>query len=129
LAKLLIIDDNAVNLELMQYLLVAFGHEVTAIDNGKDALLALKRASFDLVLCDVQMPGMDGLQFLAALRERPELCQCPVIAVTALAMVGDRGKLLASGFDGYVSKPIDPARFGSEVQSFLDANRASGKGA
>ncbi len=119
MAKLLVVEDNQVNLELMRYLLVAFGHDVIAVDNGEAALAALEKAKVDLVACDVHMPRMDGLQFLKTLRARPELGVMPVVAVTASAMVGDREQLLSAGFDGYISKPIDPTNFVSQIEDFL----------
>jgi two-component system cell cycle response regulator len=119
MARLLVVEDNEVNLELMRYLLTAFGHEVVAADNGETALAVLDRERVDLVVCDVHMPKMDGLQFLVALRARPDVAGLPVIAVTASAMVGDREGLLAAGFQGYISKPIDPRRFVGQVEAFL----------
>jgi two-component system cell cycle response regulator len=126
MARLLLVEDNEVNLELMRYLLTAFGHDVVTADNGETALAALDRERVDLVICDVHMPKMDGLQFLAELKARPEIAGLPVIAVTASAMVGDREELLTAGFHGYLSKPIDPRRFVGEVEAFLPQAGSSG---
>lgn len=123
MARLLLVEDNRVNLELMTYVLTAFGHEVVAVDNGPAALEALRAAPVDLVLCDVHMPGMDGLHLLSELRGDTATADLPVIAVTASAMVGDEERLLAAGFDGYLSKPIDPHAFAQQVQGFLGVRR------
>lgn len=122
--RLLIVEDNVVNLELMTYLLVAAGYEVSAVDSGLAALVALRERPFDLVVCDVQMPGMDGVQLLRELRTHPGTSRLPVIAVTAAAMVGDRERLLAAGFDGYLAKPIDPQVFAEQVAAFLPVSSA-----
>lgn len=118
-ARLLIVEDNIVNLELMSYILTAAGYAVSAVTSGTAALAALRERGFDLVVCDVQMPGMDGVQLLGELRRNPELSGLPVIAVTAAAMVGDRERFLAAGFDGYIAKPIDPKAFAEQVAAFL----------
>jgi len=123
-ARLLVVEDNRVNLELMTYVLTAFGYEVVAVDNGPAALEALRAAPVDLVLCDVHMPGMDGLHLLKELRQDAATAGLRVIAVTAAAMVGDKERFLAAGFDGYLSKPIDPHAFAQQVQGFLDVKRS-----
>ena len=109
---LLVIDDNATNLALLGYLLDRSGCEVCAAENGEQALKILaQRRDFDAVLCDIQLPVMDGYEFARQVRARPGLAQMPLVAITALAMAGDRGRILAAGFDGYVSKPIEPVEF------------------
>lgn len=105
----------------MAYLLTAFGHEVVAAHDGKAGVECFAGAGADLVICDVHLPRMDGYQVVSVLKEKPESRGIPVIAVTALAMVGDRDRLLASGFDGYISKPIDPQMFVQQIEAFLSA--------
>ena len=119
LARILIIEDNPANVELMAFLLSAYGNvPVTAPDGARG--IALARAGRpDLVACDVNLPGMNGYAVLAALKAEPELAGVPVLAVTALAMAGDRDKVLAAGFDGYISKPIEPDSFVAELEAFL----------
>jgi len=99
------------------------GHAVTVAANGREALAALARAEFDLVLMDVQMPEMDGFEATAALRARegPAGRRTPVIALTAHAMKGDRERCLAAGMDGYVSKPIQPAELRRAITAVLAA--------
>lgn len=120
---ILIVEDNPQNLELMRYLLVARGYAVRTATDGIEAKASLEEQAPDLVLCDIQMPSMDGYGLLAWLRSRESLRDLPVVAVTALAMVGDREKVLASGFDGYLSKPITPETFASQIGEFLAKRR------
>lgn len=118
-AHVLIVEDNPANLELMRYLLAAFKYRVCVSSNGEDALAAARFERPDLVLCDIQLPGIDGYEVVRRLRGDGELAKLPIVAVTALAMVGDRDKILAAGFDGYLSKPIDPETFVREAEAFL----------
>jgi two-component system, sensor histidine kinase and response regulator len=108
--KILLAEDNAVNQRLAVRLLEKKGHRVSVAGNGLEALEALKRDSFDLVLMDVQMPDMDGLEATAALRQNEKGGQFHqrVIALTAHAMQGDRERCVAAGMDGYLTKPIKP---------------------
>jgi two-component system cell cycle response regulator len=124
----LVIEDNRVNLELMTYLLKAFGHEAHSAESGEEALRRLGDTEFDLVACDIHLPRMDGHQILSAIRERRALRELPVVAVTASAMVGDREQLIAAGFDGYVSKPIDPQTFVSQLEAFLGTRGGQSQG-
>jgi two-component system cell cycle response regulator len=100
-------------------LLEAFGHEVKQAMEGAEGIEMARREKPELILLDIHMPKMDGYEVARRLGADPECRKTPVIAVTALAMVGDREKLLASGFNGYISKPIDPETFTTKVQSFL----------
>jgi signal transduction histidine kinase/ActR/RegA family two-component response regulator len=106
--RVLVAEDNAVNQRVAAGLLQNMGHVVLVVADGRAALEALEREPFDLVLMDVQMPGMDGLQASQELRRREEGTgrRLPVIALTAHAMKGDRERCLAAGMDGYLSKPI-----------------------
>src|SRR5262245_10518400 len=108
-ARLLVIEDNVANLELMTYLLNAFGHATESARDGEDGVAKARRGGFDLVICDIQLPKLDGFEVAHALRGGGDAP--PLVAVTAFAQVGDREKLLASGFQGYISKPIVPETF------------------
>lgn len=121
--RILIIEDNHTNMELMVYLLSAFGYElVTAVD-GEEGLERVKDGKFELIICDLEMPKLNGYQVAERLKSRTETRNVPLLAVTAYAMVGDRNKVLQAGFDGYFSKPIYPDGFVKQVESFLAPER------
>ena len=119
--QILIVEDNPYNLELMTYLLTASGHEVRSAMTGADGLAVIAAAHPDLVVLDLQLPDMDGYEVLERIRTRGDVADLPVVAVTAYAMVGDRDLALAAGFDGYISKPIDPTTFVRDVIAHLPA--------
>lgn len=119
MARVLVIEDNPINLELMSYMLQAWQHEVLAAADGEAGLALARSQRPDLILCDLQMPGMDGHAVAQALRADPLLQKTPLLAVTALARDADRDAALASGFDAVFTKPIDPPRFMAAVQPFL----------
>jgi signal transduction histidine kinase/chemotaxis response regulator CheB len=108
--RILLAEDNPINKRLAFHILDKEGHQVVMVDNGIEALEALKKMSFDLVLMDVQMPEMDGLEATACIRKEEQSTDhhIPIIAMTALAMKGDRERCLASGMDDYIAKPIVP---------------------
>ena len=116
-ASILVVEDNADNMQLMHYLLKAFGYEPLLARSGAEGIRLARERRPDLVLMDVQMPEMDGYQATEAIKS--ELDACPVIAVTAFAMVGDERRIMARGFDGYISKPITPDTFVAEIEAFL----------
>jgi two-component system cell cycle response regulator len=118
-ARILIIEANQANLDLMSYLLRAFGHTLLSAADGQAGLESARREGPDLIICDVQLPGMDGYGVARQLKSDAALRAIPLVAVTALAMVGDREKLLTAGFDGYLAKPIDPENFVQRLDSFL----------
>ncbi len=118
-ARILVVDDNSANLELMVYLLRAFGHSCTATTNGASGLEVARAGGCDIALVDILMPGMNGYEFARQFRADSALAGIPLIAVTALAMPGDDKHILKAGFDGYISKPIDPERFVSQVEAYL----------
>lgn len=124
-ARILLVEDNAPNLDLMVYLLTAFGHVAIAACDAKEGLRIAVREQPDLILCDIHLPEMDGYQLLSKLKTDSKCCSIPIVAVTALAMVGDRDRVLRAGFDGYVAKPIDPEAFVKRVESFLVPSRPS----
>jgi CheY-like chemotaxis protein len=107
--NVLLAEDNVVNQRVAVGLLSKRGHHVTVTNNGREALAALEHETFDLVLMDVQMPEMSGLEATAAIRERERRAggHVRIVAMTAHAMTGDRERCLAAGMDGYLSKPID----------------------
>jgi signal transduction histidine kinase/DNA-binding response OmpR family regulator len=105
--RILLAEDNRVNQEVARRVLEKHGHSVTVVGTGREALLALERQTFDLILMDVQMPDMDGLEASAAIRQKERSGEhTPIIALTAHAMAGDRERCLDAGMDGYLTKPI-----------------------
>lgn len=118
-ARILVIEDNPANLELMTYLLKAFGYTTFTATDGAEGLAAARREGPDLIICDVQLPNMDGFEVARHAKSDPGLHSIPLIAVTALAMVGDRDRILAAGFDGYLTKPINPETFVRQIEAHL----------
>jgi PAS domain S-box-containing protein len=123
--KVLLAEDNAVNRTLATKLLEKRGHSVVLAENGRQALEILERQSVDLILMDVQMPEMDGLEATAAIREKEKSTggHLPIIALTAHAMKGDRERCLAAGADAYVTKPISPPELFAAIGQFKSPNQ------
>ncbi len=119
MARVLIIEDNPDNLELVTYLLEAYGHEISTADNGELGIEAVRREQPDIVLCDIHLPGVDGYAVARSLKSDASTRDIPLLAVTALAMVGDSDKVSAAGFDGYITKPIEPENFVTQVDRYL----------
>jgi PAS domain S-box-containing protein len=119
--SLLLTEDNVVNQKLAVRLLEKRGHAVVVAGNGREALAALERQVFDVVLMDVQMPEMDGFEATAAIRAREQVTgnHVPIVAMTAHAMKGDRERCLDVGMDGYISKPLQPSELFEAVESFV----------
>jgi len=129
-ARILVVEDNPANQHLMQYLLKAFGYAVLTANDGAEAVAIAERERPDIVLMDLQLPVLDGYQAMAKIRTLPAAGGVPIIAVTAFAMVGDRDRILARGFDGYIAKPIVPESFVASVEAFIpEALRSQGPGA
>jgi diguanylate cyclase (GGDEF)-like protein/PAS domain S-box-containing protein len=118
-ARILVIEDNSTNMELMVYLLTAFGYTPLSAYDGVSGVESARAHAPDLIVCDVHLPKLDGYGVVQALKADAALRHIPVLAVTALAMVGDRERLLAAGFDGYIGKPIEPDTFIAELETFL----------
>jgi two-component system cell cycle response regulator len=126
-ARILVIEDNPANLELMRYVLAAFGHVVTTAVDGEEGYDGVVRDRPDLVICDLQLPRIDGFEVARRMKKHPALQGIPLVAVTAFAMVGDRDRVLAAGFDGYIAKPIEPQSFVTQVDAFLARAQKSGE--
>jgi two-component system cell cycle response regulator len=119
MARILVIEDNPINLELMTYLLGAWGHTAVIATDGHAGLALAQATRPDLVVCDIQMPGIDGYEVARLLRADAQLRDVPLVAVTAYAMVGDSDKARAAGFDLHIAKPIDPERFMAAITGLL----------
>jgi CheY-like chemotaxis protein len=114
-------------MELMIYLLRAYGYEVLSATDGEAGLATAAKERPDMIICDVHLPQLDGYGVVRVLKRQPELRAIPTVAVTALAMVGDREKLLEAGFDGYISKPIDPETFIAGIAKLLPSDQRQTK--
>jgi CheY-like chemotaxis protein len=123
LVTILVAEDNVVNQRVAQGLLTRRGHKVTVVNNGREALDALAREAFDLVLMDVQMPEMDGLEATRRIRADGPSPQPRIVAMTANAMQGDREACLAAGMDDYLAKPIRPEQLAAAIAA--TRNRAA----
>jgi CheY-like chemotaxis protein len=117
--KILVVDDNAVSRELLRYVLKPLGLEVAEAASGLEALERIAEVRPDVVLLDLDMPGLDGYGVLREIRCKPEWMGLRVVAVTAYAMQGDRDKAIAAGFDGYVTKPINAVQIRKYVEELL----------
>ena len=119
MAKILIIEDNDQNLYLETFILQKNGHEIIQARNGEIGIALAAETLPDLILLDIQLPGMDGYTVAEELRKNPSITDIPIVAVTSYAMTGDRERILESGCTGYIEKPIDPDTFHAEVIQFL----------
>jgi two-component system, cell cycle response regulator DivK len=117
--KILAAEDNPANRELLTEMLDAWGYESIQAVDGAEALAKTESNTPDLVLLDIQMPVLDGYAVLSRLRNDRRFSRLPVVALTASAMRGDREKALASGFDGYITKPIDGPLLRAELERLL----------
>jgi CheY-like chemotaxis protein len=115
MTTVLIVEDNATNRELLREILEARGCTVVEACDGQQALQMIAQNQPDMVLMDIGMPIMDGFATIGEIRKNPLFISLPVVAVTAYAMQGDREKILSSGFDGYVSKPVSPQALAEEL--------------
>ncbi|HML26192.1 MAG TPA: response regulator [Methanomethylovorans sp.] len=120
MTSILVVEDNQMNMELVAFLLESNGMKVTQAFNGLEALELLKNNLFDLILLDIQLPRMDGLEVLKNIKEKPALQHIPVVALTAHAMQGDEKRFIEAGCVGYISKPIDVSHFPGTIRSFVD---------
>jgi two-component system, sensor histidine kinase and response regulator len=121
-SRVLLVEDNAVNQTLAVRLLEKRGYSVSVTGNGLEALAALEKEQFDIVLMDIQMPEMDGFEATAAIREKEKSSgkHVPIIAMTANALKGDQERCVAAGLDGYVSKPIRTKELFAAIEGFLE---------
>jgi len=115
---ILVADDNAFSRELMRELLEASGHVILEAVNGRHAIDLIRQYVPDLVFLDLQMPLQDGFSVVRELRNENRFVNLPVVALTASAMIGDRERAIAAGFDSYVAKPIDLCEVEAQVEAF-----------
>ncbi len=118
-ARILIIEDNPKNLKLIRDLLQFKGYQTIEADSAEAGIELAREQHPTLILMDIQLPGIDGREAMKVLKADASTQQIPIIALTASAMKGDRERLLAEGFDGYIPKPVDIKAFPEQLESFL----------
>jgi len=124
----LIVEDNEDNLFTLRQMLAPFSFDIAAASTGRQAIEYCRRQLPDLVIMDVQMPGMSGLQATGAIRALPGGGDVPIVALTAQAMAGDRERILEAGFDAYLAKPVPPRELRATVTRLLEMHRPPAAG-
>jgi two-component system cell cycle response regulator DivK len=117
--RVLLVDDNPANLHLVRFILKKNGYDVIEAENGLDGVRVAIEEHPDLVLMDIQLPDIHGLEATRRIRESKTACKIPIVAVTSYAMTGDKEKALEAGCDGYISKPINVDTFIEDIQRFI----------
>jgi two-component system cell cycle response regulator DivK len=123
LAKILVVEDNALNIKLFCDLLTAHGHDAQPVTDSREALAAARSFEPDLIITDIQLPHLSGIELMQLVRGDEQLADVPIMAVTAYAAQGDDERIRAAGAQSYVSKPISVARFVEAVEGLLEAGR------
>ena len=124
-AEILIVEDNPRNLKLVRHVLEHHGYATAAASSAEEGIELARSRHPALILMDVQLPGIDGVEALRLLRENPNTRAVPVVAVTAFAMENDRIQALLAGFDGYIEKPISVRALPSQVKTLLQQENSS----
>jgi two-component system cell cycle response regulator DivK len=124
LARILVVEDNALNIKLFCDLLAAHGHDTEAVTDSREALGVARAFHPDLVITDIQLPHVSGMELMGLLRGDPDLKDVPIMAVTAYSAQGDDERIRAAGAQAYVSKPISVAKFAQTVDGLLADARA-----
>jgi two-component system cell cycle response regulator DivK len=117
--RILVIEDHEENRRLLRDLLTSFGYELTEAVTGEEGLTAAEANPPDLILMDIQLPGIDGYETTRRIKASPSLRHIPIIAVTSYALSGDDVKALEAGCDAYVTKPFDPAELLEKIREFI----------
>ena len=121
--RILLVEDNEDNLQLVRFLLERAGYVVLCGHNGREGLAMARQELPNLILMDLSLPEIDGWEAAQELKADPKTAQIPLLALTAHTLPGDRKRALALGFDGYISKPIDVAKFGDNISKALLNNK------
>lgn len=119
MARILIIEDSPINMEVLTVLLANEGHELFLAERALPGIEIALQQPLDLILMDISMPGVDGIEAEKILRAHPSTRTVPLIAVTALAMAGDRERIMGAGFDDYIAKPFDHGQLLEKVAQFI----------
>lgn len=126
--RVLVVEDNAANSYLIDYILSRHGYAVIKAGSGEEGVALAATQSPDLVLMDIQLPGIDGLEATRRIRRAEKGGPVPIVALTSFAMAGDREQALAAGCTGYLEKPIDPDTFLHEFEAYLTGETAQREG-
>lgn len=118
--KILVVEDNERNMYLICYILEKMGHLPIKAETGEEGVALAISEKPDLILMDIQLPGIDGRETTKRIRQVDDCADIPIIAITSFAMSGDREKLLKSGCNGYIEKPINPETIMAEITSYLE---------
>ncbi len=118
-ARILLVEDNHMNSRLTEFVLERDGYAVEIVTTGEDALVAARENKPDLILMDIQLPGMDGLEATRILKQDPQTASVPIVAITAHAMRGDEERIIAAGCEGYIPKPINTWKLGETLSRYL----------
>ncbi|MDD2734137.1 MAG: response regulator [Desulfuromonadaceae bacterium] len=118
--KILIVEDNLTNRTLIKDILTFYGHEIAVASGGQEGVSLAREIMPELILMDIQMPGMDGVTACGILKGDPATSRLKIIALTSFAMEGDRDKFLAIGFDGYLAKPINTRELPGQIMRWLE---------
>lgn len=116
--KVLVVEDNPLNMELVLEILEEQGFEAHGATDGKEAVKMAEKETYDLIIMDIELPGMDGVEAARIIRSNPAYKNVPAIAMTAYAMKGDKERFIASGFNDYVPKPIDVNDFMKKMEGY-----------
>lgn len=118
MVKVLVVEDNPLNMELILEILQSQGFVVDTVDDGEKAIKVTEKNSYDLILMDIALPGIDGVEATRIIKRKPGYKDVPVVALTAFAMAGDRERLLNEGFNDYISKPLDIQDFIKKMDKY-----------
>jgi len=119
--KVLVVEDDPLNTELVLEILNGQGVSVEGVVDGAEAIKKAEKGVYELIIMDIALPGMDGVEVTKIIKSKPQYKDVPVIALTAYAMRGDRERFLEAGFDDYVPKPIDVAEFVKKIEKYRKA--------
>jgi two-component system cell cycle response regulator DivK len=117
--RVLVVEDNPLNLKLVRDVLLRAGFEVIEARSGEEGVAQARACTPDLILMDLQLPGIDGTQAMRMIKDDPDATDIPIVALTAFAMAEDRERALSSGFDGYLSKPISVRDLPRQISEFV----------
>jgi CheY-like chemotaxis protein len=118
MVKVLLVEDNPLNMELIIEILRSQGFTVDTADDGEKAIIMAEKSKYDLILMDIALPGIDGVETTKKIRSKPQFKNVPFIALTAFAMAGDKERLLNAGFNDYISKPLDVHEFVKKMEKY-----------